>query len=426
MIKHFAKSTEDDISRAWSGSKTRPIGRSFHLNCFATFRAMVILWIVLYIIHPIEAIADKGNAMLLKGDYFFVPTEKSPEKSRRGDFVVSVKDHSWIINYKSNSALTNSLELDAGVIASCDGTNVYVVHKLNPASLGTNKVVMTKADIYGGIDIPPLEGDVYRLWLAFVSGTIWTNSTGKAKPFNAPDLSLFYNADAAYNYNWITNNQDKYVREFTIDTGARFLVRDFQHNGKLRYYSLPSPFTKGYIMAVGRWLEATNLAGVFAPTRYEFKFCIPRQNAVAATDLTEVYSCQCLVTDAYIAELESIPVGLQGDSNNVVLVTDYRFAEQGVAFINYGVKTNKWTTGVSTNFAKDIKLRNRETLEELALKQHGFILPQAAAFGTNRMTLVRIVIGATLLLPLVVLFSRGMSKKRKQQKQKHTKEKEEI
>jgi hypothetical protein len=211
------------------------------------------------------------------------------------------------------------------------------------------------------------------LWLAFASGSVLSNASGTAKPVMGSDLSMFYNTNFVCNYVWTTNGEDRCPRELILKSSGRRFQRDRLNNGKLGFLILPPPYQDGFTMAVGHWLQTTNVAGVFVPVEYEFSTFFPKSRATNVADLSPGYSFQCTVTNAYSDQIPSIPIPREGEAT---LVSDHRFAGKGYATATYAI-TNKWPAANDPKMAGILLTTPKASLEEEALRQHGFKPPQS-------------------------------------------------
>jgi hypothetical protein len=333
------------------------------------------------------------------------------EGSSEGTFQVSLQWPAWIIDCVSSSARTNASALYLRVKASCDGTNVYVVHYINPLAVPGG--LPPEAKIYPGTCFPAVERDPYNVWLAFASCLAWTNSGGLAKPPNTPDLSLFYNPDYVCRYSWCTNAADECVKELILRSDKEILTRDLRRNGRLRRVVLGPPYTNGYTMAVGHWLRATNLGGLLVPTSYSFSYFTPKEKATSDTDLLRYYSWQSLVTNACVSTQRlTIPAGFQEE--RFVFVTDHRFAHLGAATVTYGL-TNRWSDVSADRMRRLVMSARRQSLEDQALEQHGFETTGKWR-GKWMLGMARTALGLVVVLPLLVIGGRSVLAKLQRQR----------
>lgn len=357
------------------------------------------------------------GALVVQGVYTYTLVDPviagNLEYSAEGTFQVSLQWPGWIIDCVSGSAHTNANALYRRVEASCDGTNVYVVHYMNP--LAVPKGVPIEAKIYPGSHPPPVERDPYNMWLAFASCLAWTNSVGAAKPPDTPDLSLFYNPDYLCRYSWRANADDGCVKELILRSEKEIITRDLRRNGRLRRVVLGPPYTNGYTMGVAHWLRATNLGGLLLPSDYSFSYFTPKEKATSDTDLLRYYSWQCSITHAYVSPLGlRLPAGLQEE--RFTFVTDHRFAAQGAATVTYGL-TNRWSDVSAERISRLAMSAPRQSLEDQALEQHGFET-SGKWRGKWMLGLVRTALAVLIVLPLVVIGVRSvLAKARKQRKE---------
>lgn len=351
--------------------------------------------------------ATAENGVALDGHYTYRNLHLSylpnVESSVQGDFHIELQGQDWAINFKNISAATNRSALDAAIDASCDGHDVYVVHRRNPLAVPSG-VVMDEASVYPGVLPPPWERDAYNLWMACVSQSVWTNATGRAMAPNVPDLGLFYNADSACRYSWVADLQESQLRKLVLTENSRFLTRDIHHNGRLMFASLPGPYASGYTIAEGRWLDATNISGRHFPLRYEFSYFVPKAAPTSSTDADTYYVFRCDVTNFRSSEIQPLPAGFQNPG--FVMVTDHRFFTQGVASLTYDV-TGQWSAALERRVKGLASVAPKQSLEEQSLEQHGFTEKDRHAFAKFAFTVLLAVI---VIAPLVWLLRGALSK----------------
>lgn len=391
-----------------SRSRTIPLGAPFGWCAFkATAVLVAIAAALLAAGGSLSAAGPEPHAVRLEGLYTYRNVNPvlvgNIQLSNTGFFQVTVQGTRWIISFESLSAKVDPNALYGRVDASCDGTNVYVVHTMSPALIRQG-VDPVEAKFYPGVLAPPLEREPYNLWLAFISSLVWTNSTGAGKPPNTPDLSLFYNTNFFCFYSWEAPQGEPCVRKLVLRSPGRILTRDLRRNGRLRYVSLPPPYANGYLMGLGCWRAMTNFWGLVAPTRYEFSYFRRKQDAASEADLTEGYRCECVVTNAYeVSGQLRIPAGLP--EAGWVFVTDHRFAHQGRATVRYSL-TNQWSPAVAERVNRFAMAAPKQSLEEQALQQHGFKPPAPA--GSAPLRVVRVLLGAAFLLPPLAIGARWL------------------
>lgn len=341
-----------------------------------------------------SVLAMAGNGVALDGHYTYRNLHLSylpnVESSVQGDFHIELQGQAWAINFKNISAATNRSALDAAIDASCDGGNVYVVHRRNPLAVPSG-VVMKEAEVYPGVLPPPWERDAYNLWLAFVSYLVWTNVSGRAMPPNIPDLSLFYDPDSGCRYSWVADLPNAGLKKLVLTSDPRILTRDIHHNGRRFFETLTGPYAGGYKMAEGRWLASTNLSSVCFPLSYEFSYFVPKAAPTSNTDVDLYHVFRCDVTNFYAAEIQPLPAGLQNPG--FAMVTDHRFFTQGVASFTYDV-TGQWSAALEQRVKGLAGVAREQSLEEQSLEQHGFT-------GKDRHAVAKFVF--TVLLAVIVI-----------------------
>ncbi len=347
-----------------------------------------------------------GTVLVVEGLYRWdeplSPRGPSLETSGEGVFRVALQNGAWVIRHQSLTAATNAAVRTAQLVASGDGENVFVVHHLNRLRLSTG-IVTTEAGIYPGKVPPPFERDAYNLWLAFVSPRVLTNASGVTRPPNAPDLSIFYHADSQCRYSWLTNGTPAPWLALTLRSVPRPLVRDFRQRGRLRYLDLPYAYPDGYPLVEGRWSEV--MATPVGPwlSRCEFAFFsvneLDRNDAHLYRRL--VFSCH--VTNVYTGTAEPIPAGFDG--RTFMLVTDHRFAPQGVASITYGL-SNAWSAKIDAEVRLQAASRPRRSLEQAALEDWGFQAPVGQKAVLRWAT--RGLVAALIMIPLLWALTRRL------------------
>src|SRR5665647_146057 len=135
-----------------------------------------------------EALSAEDNTLYIAGAYSDNSFIK-PGIQRQGDFLVSIKGSLWTIGFRSDSATTNTFERHSEIIASCDRTNIYVVHSISDVYLkaagAPNDVISVEAEVYPGNYPPPtFEWETHNLWIAFISSSVFVEPTGRAKAPN--------------------------------------------------------------------------------------------------------------------------------------------------------------------------------------------------------------------------------------------------
>ncbi|MGO8678150.1 MAG: hypothetical protein ACLQVX_20090 [Limisphaerales bacterium] len=292
----------------------------------------------------------------------------------------------------------------SAVDASCDGTNVYAARTTNPG-LMRGGVISQTAQVYSGVYVPPCEVFTHHLWLAFASAGVLSNAIGTTKPVVSTDLSVFSNKNVVCDYLWTTN--EEYPRELAFRSPGHLFQRQMTENGKLGFIQFGPPCHKGLTCAEAHWLEATNVEGFYVPTKYEFIRFVTVVGATNATRLERLYTFQCSVTNAALADAGSVPP----DQHEPALVSDHRFADRGYATLTYLV-TNKWPDPAGPELGKLMSPSAKRPLEAEALQQLGFSPPSRAATLGKR--ILRAALVVLLVLPLASFFGRGLLRKNKQ------------
>jgi hypothetical protein len=325
----------------------------------------------------------------------------SPALSSRGAFQVVLQKDSWIINYQDFLALTNPMVLYSAVDASCDGTSIYAVRTANPGIM-TKGVISHTAQVYSGIYPPPSEFLTHQLWLAFASAGVLSNATGKTKPVVSTDLSVFYNKDFLWEYCWTTNEQ--YPRELVFRSPSHLFQRQMNQNGKLGFIDFGPPYQNGFKSAEAHWLQTTYIGGSYVPTKYEFIRFLTLVGATNAAQLDPLYKFQCSVTNASLAEAQSVPP----DQHGLVLVSDHRFAERGYGTLTW-FTTNQWLRAGDPELAQLVSRSAKTSMEAEALQQLGF--SPASSWATVGRLILRATLGVLLVLPLIYFFAKGLFRK---------------
>jgi hypothetical protein len=299
------------------------------------------------------------------------------ERESYGVFQVYLQKTSWIIKYLNLSALTNSQLISSGEVASCDGTNIYVIGQVNPARLALNQGNSSNTDgffklsstIYGGTYPPTSEPFLHNLWLAMLSGTVFTSPMGSCKPILGTDLSMFYNTNFTCNYVWVTNPGADYQRKiiFHSNTNGTWLQRDRNNYGKLGFYRLGPPFEHGLDVGVADWAEQTNIAGFCFPLQYSLSTFMPSYASKAKNGQEPWYVFKCAVTNATITGAQAVP--LQPDDETIVF--DHRFLSIGYPNVDYVITNRCWPTSDGKRLAQNFRNARKETLEAASLRELG-------------------------------------------------------
>jgi hypothetical protein len=355
---------------------------------------------------------DAGNAFAVEGVYRYQSLRPAPspdvETVSQGGFTVYLAPPRWAITYESDLLEPNSNVMHERVEGSFDGTNVFVLKRLNPARFArehpSESMLLNMASIYAA-EIPPVwEREIYRLWLAFVAPWVWKGAEGVTRA-PTPDLSLFHHPDSVGYYSWIPGESSEFARRFVLRSPGRILTRNVRDKGQLHYVTLDPPFDQGYVMAKGTWSTETNVGGLQIPLRYSFTNFAPRAEALSETDLLDISADECVVTNIYVTRTPPLPLGLQGGAR--VGVTDHRFGEQGHPEITYAL-SNRWSYDeVGAHIQSLLPHLPTETLEEHALAQHGF-RTRAQADHQPGFLVTLALGGVLLLLSLGWLLARGL------------------
>jgi len=264
-------------------------------------------------------------------EYSVYAGRPAPRYSATYAFHASVGGRAWIIRYEDTSALTNADTLNAEAIASCDGTNTYLVQFQNELAVRKvfgeryesvkHELPVAMATIYPGDYPPPKEPTLQNIWLAIASSSVLSAARGKAKPPFITDLETFYDTNYNCDYYWTTDQAQPERRELVLKTD-RHLLEDVWINGKKQRVKPAPPYDHGHTNGVGLWKQATNIAGVVVATEFEFTAFAPGPTRRSAGDLARAYIYRCIVTNIAKAPIPSVPVPLPAGR---VTVTDRRF-----------------------------------------------------------------------------------------------------
>jgi hypothetical protein len=274
------------------------------------------------------------------------------------DFTVALDGCSWLIDYTK----TDPTEKDSDnlrTIASCDGTNIYIVHY--PSGL---------AEVYTGTYPFCREVHPQYIWLAFASRCVLSSTEGTAKPPLPIDIGIFSRNDYFCRYKWETSPDGTPDKLVFLHDGS-FFSRDHV-TGEVHHTRFTAPYADGYTLAVGQWLNKTNVAGVMVPTDFQFTGFGPKANASSATDLSKRYAFRCVVTNIAISVVPQIPPQLPSDAH----VSDRRFTDLGYAYVMYVVTNGVWPS-VNNSAVQRLLLyapkfsTEDEALSGLGIKQIG-------------------------------------------------------
>jgi peroxiredoxin len=212
------------------------------------------------------------------GEYSVFDGSQAPPHSATYNFQASVAGRAWIIRYAQTADSRNADTLNAEAVASCDGTNIYLIQFQNEAAVRRvwgdryesmkAQLPVAMATIYPGDYPPGQEFALQNIWRAFASSSVLP---------------------------WTTNETQPGFRQLILKTDG---------------------FTNG----VGIWSEVTNIAGVSVPTEFEFTaFSQAARNGSVV--LLTASTDRCTVTNVGSAAIPSVPTPLPFGR---VLVTDHR------------------------------------------------------------------------------------------------------
>ena len=356
----------------------------------------------------ITAYCNEKTGVILNGtcEYIVRPENMSPSYSAHYSFEVSLLGSSWIVTYEDISALTNSNVLNVRGVASCDGTNIYLVQYQNEIAVKKawgsryesikNELPVAQAEIYPGSYPPPNPSILQQLWFAFASSTTFTGSSGKAKPPAFVDLAIFYSAEFECAYFW---SNSVTTRQITLKSDGRIPGRDIA-TGQMKYLKR-SPYTSG----VGVWSEVTSIAGVFVGRKFEYAEFAPLAASQNSKDLLKTWAFKCTLTSVRTGAIDQIPTKLP---EGRILMTDRRFLASGYSKINY-ISVTGWIPAENEYVTSQLSNRPLLSLED----------EFAHALGSRpapRTKPVRYVIWAALALPLCLLLAKGLFDKLKNKK----------
>jgi RNA polymerase sigma factor (sigma-70 family) len=360
---------------------TKAIAMTFLQKAFVAAVFVVVISAGLFVLNSTPGIAN-DKSVLIEGTYSeksmsHIPSFDMMQKESQGVFQVYLQKERWIIKYLNFSALTNAELLNSGEVASCDGTNVYVIRLINPAKIARDKEETSNANAYfklsseicQGTYPPPLDPFIHNLWLAMLSGTVLTNSVGTTKPLIGGDFSMYYNTNFVWNYSWIStagnNNQRKLVLH--SNTNGTWFQRDLKNRGKLGFLRLGSPYEQGLEVGVADWLEETNLGGFSFPVKYSLSTFLPTYPPMTAGTPGPWYVFNCVVTNAVIVRAQPVPVPPDDETT----VVDHRFTEKGYPNVNYMITNRAWPTAEGKRWTGVLQKSRKESLEAASLRELG-------------------------------------------------------
>jgi hypothetical protein len=312
---------------------------------------------------------------------------------------------SWIIHYEDVAARTNADLLDGITTASCDGTNIYVVHIPNEIAVKKawgdkfaavrGELPAAMVSIYSGAYPPPKEPPLQHLWLALASHCLIGEKGGKTKPPYLVDMAIFEKEDFSCDYYWEINNNDPTVRKLVLKSDGRTWRRD-PVTGAIENLELAPPFDKGYTRGEGVWRKGTNVGGIFLPLEYEFTGFLPVQQA--SNQLKVSFINRCIVNSVHGSELAQIPTPLP---EGKVLVDDRRFADQGNAIVSYTV-SNRWPRKTDSELQSLVASKSKETTEQEVLRDLGLRTIDGLPIRSSKK---RIVVILLIAFPSLLVFS---------------------
>jgi hypothetical protein len=370
--------------------------------------------IMLILLLQLKAMAISENCIELNGIYTYSLNQQDGAEfySSKYTFDVSIKGCSWVIKYEQIKTDNKSAEpLDIGSVASCDGTNIYVVHFQNPEAdkkVWRDRYISEKsqlpvalANIYFGTYPPPKEPVLQHLWLAFASPMcLLNNMDGKAKPPFITDMAIFSDKNYNCDYHWVTSVSAPNIRSLIFTTDGNFLVRD-SSNGKVLHAKSPYPYDRGYTNGIGSWLQKTNIDDVYFPTLFQFTAFVPSfdKSSSNSPNLFKACTYACTVVDAKVSMLPQIPVLLP---EGKILVSDRRFSHQGYAFISYPITNRTWLTTSDPFLKRLLQTSRRWSLEDEALSEIGIkpSLKGNAVSSSSKLAIARFVVLCLMLSPL--------------------------
>jgi peroxiredoxin len=284
----------------------------------------------------VSGASEPGITLSGTYEYSLYQGRPAPLYSARYDFEASIAGPAWIIKFEETGDSTGDDTMYTKTDASCDGTNIFVVQfQSRRAAMKAwgdgyasvkDQLPVAMATIYPGDYPPSKEFHLQAIWRAFASSSVLKDSSGKDKPPFVTDLAIFYDTNNYCNYYWATNKVQPEERQLILKTDGHLLP--MLVNGQKQYVRMAPPYDKGYTSGVGTWRQATNMAGAFVPTDFEFTSFSPKLRGRTAADLITSATYRCTVTNIAIASLPSVPTPLP---DGKVLVTDRRFdkSEEG-------------------------------------------------------------------------------------------------
>lgn len=218
--------------------------------------------------------------MILSGTeaYSVFQGNPTPQYSAKCSFQASAAGRTWIIRYAQTADSRNADPLNAETVASCDGTNIYLLQFQNERAVRKvwgdryesvkAQLPVAMASIYPGEHPPPQEFALQNIWRAFASSSVLP---------------------------WTTNETQPGLRQLILKTD-------------------------GVTNGVGLCSQMTNIAGVSVPMVFEFTAFEPPHRNSAVGRLT-ASTDRCIVTNVGNAAMPSVPAPLPIGR---VLITDHR------------------------------------------------------------------------------------------------------
>lgn len=258
--------------------------------------------------------ADKG--IVLSGCYEYNShLDSQTPKTTQYKFLVALDGCSWIIDYCKMSPTKMDAD-NLRVIASCDGTNTYIVH-----------LPSGNSEVHAGTYPYCSEVHPEYIWMAFESRCVFDRSEGIAKLPLPVDIGIFSRSDYFCHYRWIMAS-DGTPDKLVFLHGSSFFSRDHE-TGEVRKTQLTGPFAGGYMLAVGQWVNKTNINGTLIPTDFLFTGFGPKYNAANSNDLSRKFSFRCVITNIAFTDIPRIPQNLPINAH----VTDRRFTQMGYSYV---------------------------------------------------------------------------------------------
>jgi hypothetical protein len=307
----------------------------------------------------------------------------------------------WIIEYYGSRPSRGGPSVDTQTVASCDGTNIYVVEIQNDEA---NRAVWADdyervkdslpravAAMFLGTYPPPEQPTLQHIWLAFASHCILNEPSGTTKPLTAVDLALFYDTNFVCNYSWELDTE-RAMRRLTFSNASFFLQRA-STDGKVRRLKYESPYDAGFIEGVGLWTNESTILGQKVATQCVFSSYFPRFDNNTRAECVRTMSFKCVATNIDRSVITQIPPPLP---EGRVLVTDRRLANNGGSRLDY-ILTNGWAGASESMLALRARHTPQSSLEEEVLDTFGIKRPSTS--------LMRIIVWIVLAAPSSLLLA---------------------